>query len=134
MRSRFWALEVCTAGTIDISKKSMSFSTFDYIILEMEGTDLIVGATRSRTKLVDDRSFSIVRPRLGLAGSSLSSCDRWLGRHHRRSVAIDGLGVADNRRRRRGGVPASPVLAVRISRGLAMMLRAGIEKGGRSGS
>jgi hypothetical protein len=109
------------------------FSTFGVTILKTGGTDLVVGVDRSRTELVDDRSFSIVRTGLGLASSRLSSCDRWLGRHHRRSVAIDGLGVADNRRRR-GGVPASPVLAVRISRGLGMMLRAGIKEGGRPGS
>jgi hypothetical protein len=105
----------------------------EYIMLETGGTDLIVEAARSRTELVDDRSFSIVRARLGLASSRLPSCDRrWYG-HHRRSIARDGLNVAD-RRRGRGGVPASPVLAVRISRGLGMMLRAGIEEGGRPGS
>jgi hypothetical protein len=106
----------------------------EYIMLETGGTDLAVGATRSRTKLVDDRSFSILRARLGLASFRLSSCDRCMGRHHRRSVAIDGLDVANRRRGRRGGVPTCPVLTVRIPRGLGMVLRAGIEEGGRPGS
>jgi hypothetical protein len=116
-------------------KTSMSSSTFECMLLEIGGTNLAAGATRSRTELVDDRSFSIVPARLGLVSTRLPSCDRRRCGHHGRSVAGDGLNVVDNRRRRRrGGVPASPVLAVRISRRLGMMLRAGIEEGGGPGS